>query len=100
MDRPSEECRLMCPSLTRRDTLLATGLAFMLAQRDVADAAPADTTSEASSHDGVTRSATRVHGFADPEMDFQLLRGLGVANYGGGAVGEDFPPNPNIKEWD
>ncbi len=90
----------MCPSLTRRDTLLSTGLAFVLAQRGIADAAPTNTMSEASSHGSVTRSATRVHGFADPEMDFQLLRGLGVANYGGGAVGEIFAAVRNIKDGD
>ncbi len=34
------------------------------------------------------RSATRVKGFADPEMDFQLLRQLGACVYGGGSIGE------------
>jgi hypothetical protein len=38
--------------------------------------------------DELSRSATRVTGFDDGELDFQLLRQLGVANYGGGTVGE------------
>ena len=38
--------------------------------------------------DELSRSATRVAGFDDAELDFQLLRQLGVANYGGGTVGE------------
>jgi pimeloyl-ACP methyl ester carboxylesterase len=36
----------------------------------------------------LTRSRTRVAGFEDGELDFQLLRQLGVANYGGASVGE------------
>lgn len=39
--------------------------------------------------DGETlRSTTRVAGFDDPELDFQLLRQLGSAAYGGASVGE------------
>lgn len=39
--------------------------------------------------DGDTlRSTTRVAGFEDPELDFQLLRQLGSAAYGGASVGE------------
>ena len=34
------------------------------------------------------RSITRVKGFNDAEMDFQLLRQLGSANYGGASIGE------------
>lgn len=34
------------------------------------------------------RSSTRVIGFDDPELDFQLLRQLGSAAYGGASVGE------------
>ncbi len=34
------------------------------------------------------RSTTRVTGFEDPELDFQLLRQLGSAAYGGASVGE------------
>ena len=34
------------------------------------------------------RGATRVRGFDDAEMDFQLIRQMGVACYGGSAIGE------------
>ncbi|MGH7910852.1 MAG: alpha/beta hydrolase family protein [Candidatus Dormibacteraceae bacterium] len=37
--------------------------------------------------EALSRSRTRVAGFADPELDFQLLRQLGSANYGGATVG-------------
>lgn len=37
---------------------------------------------------GVSRGRTRVLGFDDPEMEFQLQRGLGAASYGGGTPGE------------
>ncbi len=37
---------------------------------------------------GVERGRLRVQGFADTEMEFQLMRALGVANYGGASVGE------------
>ena len=36
----------------------------------------------------LARGSTRVAGFADAEMDFQLMRQLGTARYGGAAVGE------------
>jgi pimeloyl-ACP methyl ester carboxylesterase len=36
----------------------------------------------------ISRSETRVVGFEDPELDFQLLRQLGSANFGGATVGE------------
>ena len=35
----------------------------------------------------ITRSVTRVSGFRDPEFDYQLLRAIGVAEYGGSTVG-------------
>ena len=72
-------------NLTRRDALLSTALLGM-PERGLASAAR--TTSEPASRDAVTRSATRVRGFADPEMDFQLLRSLGAASSMGAAVGE------------
>ncbi len=37
---------------------------------------------------GLERSATRVRGFARPELDFQLLRQIGIAAHGGASVGE------------
>jgi pimeloyl-ACP methyl ester carboxylesterase len=36
----------------------------------------------------VVRSAVRVEGFRDDEFNYQLLRALGVADYGGSTVGE------------
>lgn len=38
--------------------------------------------------DSLERGRTRIAGFADAEMDFQLLRQMGAARYGGSAVGE------------
>jgi pimeloyl-ACP methyl ester carboxylesterase len=38
--------------------------------------------------DDISRSETRVLGFEDPELDYQLLRQLGSANSGGATVGE------------
>jgi pimeloyl-ACP methyl ester carboxylesterase len=36
----------------------------------------------------ITRSVTRVIGFRDSEFDYQLMRAMGVADYGGSTVGE------------
>ena len=77
-------------SLTRRDAVLATALTAALSHPEPASAA----------RDGVTRSATRVRGFADPEMDFQLLRSLGVATSMGAAVGEVLAAARNIVDGD
>ncbi len=38
--------------------------------------------------DSLERSRTRVAGFADAEMDFQLIRQMGATRYGGASVGE------------
>ena len=84
---------------TRRDALLSAAFTFVLPDTRTVGASAANTLSEAPK-DGVARSMTRVRGFADPEMDFQLLRSLGVANYMGGAVGEIFAALQNIKEGD
>jgi hypothetical protein len=78
----------MWTALTRRDAILSTALMALIAPLHTAAAASASTMADPAKQDGVTRSATRVRGFADPEMDFQLLRSLGVANYMGAAVGE------------
>ena len=56
--------------------------------------------SDPANHNSVTRSATRVRGFTDPEMDFQLLRSLGAANYMGAAVGEVLAAVRDIKDGD
>ena len=36
----------------------------------------------------IVRSAIRVEGFRDTEFDYQLIRAMGVADYGGSTVGE------------
>ncbi len=36
----------------------------------------------------IARSKTRVRGFSDSEMDFQLIRQLGASSYGGASIGE------------
>ena len=36
----------------------------------------------------VVRSAIRVEGFRDDEFNYQLIRAIGVADYGGSTVGE------------
>lgn len=43
---------------------------------------------ETSVDNQLERGLTRVTGFADAEMDFQLIRQLGAARYGGASVGE------------
>ncbi|MBX3708838.1 MAG: prolyl oligopeptidase family serine peptidase [Gammaproteobacteria bacterium] len=48
----------------------------------------------------VKRSTTRVKGFNDPEMDFQLLRMLGVASYGGSSIGECLSTVTHIQNND
>src|SRR3954464_8692402 len=86
--------------LTRRDALLSTGLLPVAAPSRTVHAASGSTMSDPAQQDGVTRSATRVRGFADPEMDFQLLRSLGVANPMGAAVGEIFAAVRDITDGD
>src|SRR5829696_5647823 len=86
--------------LTRRDALLSTVLMTALAPAGTAGAGPGSTNSDPANQHGVSRSATRVHGFADSEMDFQLLRSLGVANYMGAAVGEILAAIRDIKDGD
>jgi prolyl oligopeptidase family protein len=86
--------------LTRRDALLSTALMAVTAETRSAGAAPGGTMSNPAHQDGVTRSAIRIRGFADPEMDFQLLRGLGVANYMGAAVGEILAAVRDIRDGD
>jgi hypothetical protein len=90
----------MWTELTRRDALLSTALMALVAPFDTAVAASASTMADPAKQDGVTRSATRVRGFVDPEMDFQLLRSLGVANYMGAAVGEILAAVGDIKDGD
>lgn len=49
---------------------------------------------------GVRRAAIGLRGFADPEMEFQFLRSLGAAAYGGGAVGELMALREKIADGD
>ena len=46
------------------------------------------------------RSATRVKGFENEELDFQLLRSLGLVPTGGGAIGEILSAAARIKDGD
>ncbi|MEB2398529.1 MAG: alpha/beta fold hydrolase [Alcaligenaceae bacterium] len=48
------------------------------------------------STEGVNRGAARLSGFDEPEMEYQLLRGLGVCSYGGGTLGEIMVARENI----
>lgn len=73
--------------LARRRGFMATaaaGLALPLLAR------PARAEAAAAQPGGTERGATRVVGFANAEMDFQLMRQLGAARYGGASVGECF----------
>jgi pimeloyl-ACP methyl ester carboxylesterase len=88
----------MSTVLTRRDALLSTALMAVLTHS--AGAASGNTVSNPVKQNGVARSATRVRGFADAEMDFQLLRSLGVANYMGAAVGEILAAVRDIRDGD
>ena len=46
----------------------------------------------------IQRSKTRIKGFADSEMEFQLLRQLGSSAYGGSSIGECFYVSNNIED--
>ena len=48
----------------------------------------------------VERSKTRVKGFSDAEMDFQLIRQLGSSSYGGASVGECLSTAARIEDGD
>ncbi|MEQ9617786.1 MAG: alpha/beta hydrolase [Deltaproteobacteria bacterium] len=48
----------------------------------------------------ITRSKTRVKGFENEEMDFQLIRQLGSAAFGGSSVGECLSAASRIKDGD
>ena len=74
----------------RRRGIIAAAVAAALMGRRGDAAGPADQHAEgvASMNDGLERGRTRVAGFADAEMDFQLIRQLGSTRYGGASVGE------------
>ncbi len=86
--------------VTRRDALIHAAIGSAVSYSGIPSAARANSMTKPTDPDRVTRSATRVRGFADPEMDFQLLRGLGVANYMGASVGEVLAAGRNIKDGD
>lgn len=46
----------------------------------------------------LSRSRTRVLGFSDGELDFQLLRQLGSTGYGGASVGESLFAAAQIRD--
>lgn len=48
----------------------------------------------------ITRSALRVSGFRDAEFDYQLLRTMGLADYGGSTVGEALAAASMIADGD
>ena len=48
----------------------------------------------------ITRSKTRVKGFENDEMDFQLMRQLGSASFGGASAGECLSAAARIKDGD
>lgn len=48
----------------------------------------------------ITRSKTRVKGFENDEMDFQLMRQLGSSTFGGSSVGECLSTAARIKDGD
>ncbi|EIC22355.1 alpha/beta hydrolase family protein [Thiorhodovibrio frisius] len=50
--------------------------------------------------DSTERGATRIAGFQSPEMDFQLLRHLGSAAYGGASAGECIAVAARITDGD
>lgn len=48
----------------------------------------------------ITRSKTKVKGFENDEMDFQLMRQLGSSTFGGSSVGECLSAAARIKDGD
>lgn len=48
----------------------------------------------------VSRSHTRVQGFQNPELDFQLLRQIGAVAYGGASLGECLNAASRVREND
>jgi len=46
----------------------------------------------------VERTGTRIVGFQDPEMDFQLMRSLGAASFRGGEPGEIFATRGAVED--
>ncbi|MBI4277401.1 MAG: prolyl oligopeptidase family serine peptidase [Armatimonadetes bacterium] len=91
--------------LTRRGFLnLATLAALGAVPRDtpalqtIAQPATAQPGAPPGREPRVELSATRVRGFADPQMDFQFLRIMGAASYGGSSIGECLATAAGIQD--
>src|SRR5262245_4275270 len=71
--------------LSRRPLLLLLGGGFAgaLLPRVGAASAASQADSQGAAMSTVERTSTRISGLKSPEMDFQLMRSLGAANYGG-----------------
>ena len=82
-------------TLTRRQIFR---LAALIAVAARTGGAPVN--GQASSGERLSRSSTRVKGFDDPEMDFQLMRQLGAAAGGGASVGECLAVARRIRDGD
>lgn len=84
------------PVLTRRrfiaaavvGTAAALGTSFMTGGRLFSTNTQDHAIEEEKMQEGLERGLTRVKGFEDAEMDFQLIRQLGSSRYGGASVGE------------
>src|SRR5438067_1892297 len=83
--------------ISRRDMVATTlaGAVFPASGERAAQAQPAQ-----HADIRVERTASRIVGFSSAELDFQLMRSLGAANYGGCAPGEVFAARALIKEDD
>ncbi|MNX17109.1 Esterase FrsA [compost metagenome] len=78
----------------------ALGASFMMLGRPFTTQTPTRSTEEDAMQEGLERGLTRVKGFDDAEMDFQLIRQLGSARYGGASVGECLALAQQIRSGD
>src|SRR5437764_13511427 len=83
--------------ISRRDMVATTvaGAVFAAGGERAAQAQPAQ-----HADTRVERTASRIVGFSSAELDFQLMRSLGAANYGGCAPGGVFAARALIQEGD
>jgi pimeloyl-ACP methyl ester carboxylesterase len=84
----SERDFLAGPPVRRRLVVVALLGALLLAQGCFSITSRHQSSGENAMQEGLERGLTRVKGFEDAEMDFQLIRQLGSARYGGASVGE------------
>lgn len=73
---------------TRRRFLAATGAAMAGMALPALGESGQPVQGTSMNDNALERGLTRVKGFDDPEMDYQLIRQLGAARYGGASVGE------------